>query len=323
MNKITTLFLIVFILGCTDENENLKNLRFFINAVNKTDVTAIDSLLTENFKYISDSISNDKNDYLEVAKKQDTTWTIELIDIIESTDVIKTKESMTNYGIRTLEMEPVTREREYHFNDNHKIRSIYTLNFKSLPEHEKFDKYFGIWATIYYPEMVRKIREKRENGEDFFEERHFLLIQLKQKGLFMLDSAKIIYENQLIEKQKERKKQQDYYNSLVPAPLYDYLFEKVLTTMMSLASAENIQLPINNPKEQRKLLENAFKKNGYSYSKTLHKLAEYGFSPSEFQYVQILLMPVMELESESQIANIYSGQELSDVKKIMKIMNNY
>jgi hypothetical protein len=323
MNKIISLFLIIVILGCTGESENLKNLQLLINAENRSDFTVIDSLLAYDFKFISDSISQNKKGFLDKNRKDtDTTWIVEIEEISEADNTIKTKEIMTNYGIRTLEIEPLIRERKYHFNDSNKIRLIYALNSIIQPEHEKLDKYFGIWASVYYPEMIEIIKEKREKGEDFFDERHFLLLQLKQKGLSTLDSARIIYENQHMKDQKKNK-QLDNYNSLVPAPFYEYAFEKILATMMSIASSENIELPVNNPMLHKRLIEEAMWKNGYSYAKTLHKLAEYGFTPAEFQYVGILLAPVNKLETESLLSTIYSGQELIDVKKILRIMNNY
>jgi hypothetical protein len=170
--------------------------------------------------------------------------------------------------------------------------------------------------------ITKKLSDLKFISDSFIQNKYgLLLLKLKQGGLSMPDTT--INEKQDISQQERKNKSPNDYNGLVPAPFFEYAFEKILATMMSIASSENIELPVNNPMLHKRLIEEAMWKNGYSYAKTLHKLAEYGFTPTEFQYVGILLAPVNKLETESQLPTVYSGQELIDVKKIIRIMNNY
>ena len=61
------------------------------------------------------------------------------------------------------------------------------------------------------------------------------------------------------------------------------------------------------------------KKNGYSYSATLHKVATDGFSMLEMQMVGVLLLPGNDVYPD--LKKIYSDQELKDVEKIYKMMS--
>jgi transcriptional regulator len=230
------------------------------------------------------------------------------------TILLKQKKKL-HHAYQTLELPPVVREREYHFNEQNQIKSIYTIKVKSEPVHEKFDKYFGLWATIYYPEMDDKIRAKMENGEDIFEERHFLLLKLKEDGLDMLDSAISIYNTYLEEK--------SYKENLPAAPLNDYVFEKIMATATALIPSGYSNESPMSPSELKSILEKAFENHGFSYNNTINQIAEYGFTTSEFQYVAIVVMPVEKIETEAELENVYSGKELESVRKIIQLMNNY
>jgi len=323
MRKILTIFCIFSLISCSQESENLRNLRIFIDASNTfpNNIQLIDSLLADDFKYISDSISETKFEYMkrfESSKAIDTLWRTELDEIIEAEFNINTYELRTGYLITTLGVEPISREREYRFNNKNQIKSIYTLKTYEPPIIAKFGKYFDIWAAIYYPELFDELREKRKNGEDYFDEFNYLIIKLKKDGLNMLDSADIIYKTYL--KEKENKKR---INTLPAVPLIDYYFERILSTFGSLAVAENVELPVKDPLTMKKILVKAFTKNGYSYSSTLHKLAEFGFTSDELPYVQIMLAPIIDLENDNDIAKVYSGQDLADIQKIINLLNNY
>ena len=315
MRKLFTLILTVFILSCSNESENLKNLKLFIDSLNESYTNILDTTFSDDFKFISDSISLSKSEYIASFNNKDTTLKVRLVNYKESDNVIKTKEEVTNYAYQTLEIAPIVREREYHFNKQNQIKSIYSVKVISEPIHEKFDKYFGLWATIYYPEMDDKIRTKRQNGEDFFEERHFLLLKLKEDGLNMLDSAISIYNAYLEEEQQN--------DNLNAAPLNEYVFEKILATVMAILPADYSEENPISPLEYKSILEKAFYKNGFSYERTINQIAEYGFTVYELQYVQIVLMPVLKVETEEELKTVYSGQVLENVKKIIRLMNNY
>ena len=319
MKKTFLLICIFFLFSCSQESKNMRNLKFFIETTNSApyNIRLIDSLLAEDFKYISDSISEIKSDFIkqfESFDMLDTFWTTKLDKTSESKSIIKTKESRTGYMIKTLDIKPISREREYIFNDQNQIKSIYVLS-SDVPEiFIKFGKYFDTWAKIYYPDLFKELQKKRKNGDNYFDELDFLLKKLKQDGFNMLDSARFVYEDYIKDKGQ---------NNLPPVPMIDYYFEKILATFGSIAVQENIALPIKDPLIQKRILTVAFSKNGFSYPKTLHKVAEFGFTVQQLPLVQILLAPIMDLESENDIPTIYSGQELTDVMQIVKIMKNY
>jgi hypothetical protein len=205
---------------------------------------------------------------------QDTTIKIEIVKVSENGNVLKVKSNITNYAIRTLEMKSMVRESDYHFNDNHKIKAIYKVNFLSLPEHQNFDKYFGVWAVLYYPEMANRLKAKMANSKDYFEERHLLLLKLKQDGLQMLDSARIYYEKQIKGKEEEQRR----INNLPAALINEYVIMKVFNTAKSIAVSQyNIQIPQAAPNIKQEIFRKAFIKNGYNFSKTIHNAANKGF----------------------------------------------
>lgn len=297
----------------------MSNLKIFIQTTNSApyNIRLIDSLLAEDFKYITDSISENKSDFIKKFNSfdmLDTLWITEIDKTSESKSIIQTKESKTGYIVKTLDVKPISREKEYSFNDKNQIKSIYVLR-SNVPEiFIKFGKYFDIWANIYYPDLFKELQKKRKNGDNYFDELNFLLKKLKQDGFNMLDSARFVYENYNKDKGQ---------NNLPPAPIIEYYFVKILATFESIVAQENLALPIKDPLIQKKILTNAFSKNGYSYSKTLHKVAEFGFTIQQRPLVLILLAPIVDLESETDIPTVYSGQELTDVLQIVKIMNNY
>jgi hypothetical protein len=190
------------------------------------------------------------------------------------------------------------------------------VNFQSLPEHQNFDKYFGVWAVLYYPDMASNLKAKMANNEDYFEERHLLLLKLKQDGLQMLDSARIYYEKQLKAKEEEQRR----INSLPAAPLNSIIFTKITNTANSIALSNGNQYSKTNPILKKEILAKAFIKNGYNYSNTLHKVAESGFSIYDYNYILILLSPSTDLPSNITREEIYTEQELADVNQIKKII---
>ena len=103
-----------------------------------------------------------------------------------------------------------------------------------------------------------------------------------------------------------------------PAPLDSELFGNIAESMQRVIKTKGYSIPLNS--EQAKVaLEEAFKKNGYSYSATLHKVATDGFSMLEMQMVGVLLLPGNDVYPD--LKKIYSDQELKDVEKIYKMMS--
>jgi len=320
MKKNFLVIILLLLSTCAQESRNMRNLKALLEATNFVpyNIRLIDSLLAEDFNYISDSISQTKEDFLNSYKSftiTDSLWTTQLEKTKESKNAINTQEIRTGYIVTTLGTNPISREREYTFNDKNQIKSIYVLSTNVPETLTKFEKYFDLWANIYYPDLTEVLREKRRNGENYFNELDFLIKKLKIDGVYKLDSARLIYERYL--KNKKAK------SNLPPVPLIDYYFEKILATMQSIAAQENLELPVMDPLLMKRLLNDAFIKNGYSYSRTINKVAEFGFTIEQIQLVQILLFPISNLESKTEISTVFSGQELYDVNKILKMLENY
>ena len=98
--------------------------------------------------------------------------------------------------------------------------------------------------------------------------------------------------------------------------------EKVATDMLKIGIKKGYKTPFS-PQKQVEVVRESFKKNGYSMEATLHKFAEEGFNPLgiEMQVIGLLLIPSQEL-SEKDLAPLYSKQELTDLEKIKKMLNN-
>ena len=131
--------------------------------------------------------------------------------------------------------------------------------------------------------------------------------QLLKEQAQIIDSLKI----QLTEKNKK----QEFANSA--APLSMPVFENILLTVERLTRKHNYPKPVSS-KLIKNIFEEAFAENGYNYAATLHKVAINSFSMTEITSAQILVLPAMYGESFNPEA--YSGQELIDVKKVFKMI---
>jgi len=76
--------------------------------------------------------------------------------------------------------------------------------------------------------------------------------------------------------------------------------------------------------ERRHFLGLVFKRSGYSYSKTLHEMAEKGIDKKDQLQVdlaELVLMPHRNLSIPTELTDIYSGQELQDVAVVERQLN--
>lgn len=101
-------------------------------------------------------------------------------------------------------------------------------------------------------------------------------------------------------------------------------FERInneINKMGAKAAAKNNVKKLS-PKEARDMIEEAFSNAGYSYGGTIHKLAKEGIntmSPAHVGAAAYVLMPLRS-DPTPRPEDVYSGQELKDVKAIMRMM---
>ena len=104
-----------------------------------------------------------------------------------------------------------------------------------------------------------------------------------------------------------------------PIPFNEQAFEPVIKDWIKVGAKKGYKMPMT-PQQQVETLREAFDKNGYSLSATLHKLSEDGFSPLDFdmKIAGLLMIPSQEL-NEEELKTLYTDQELEDIEKIKKI----
>lgn len=89
--------------------------------------------------------------------------------------------------------------------------------------------------------------------------------------------------------------------------------------------AEDIPVsPHRLPPDQRKdFVTKVFAAAGYSYTATLHRLAQGGWDvhdPNATDLVQLMFMPHTDLRPEDKLTGVYSQQELADVRRVQRML---
>ncbi|MBN2890863.1 MAG: hypothetical protein JXL97_03265 [Bacteroidales bacterium] len=193
MKQTFLLFAVLIVLfSCnTEEKKNYKEeiVRNFIEYLNNGESEKVDSITTPDFKYLTDTSVAEKSDYLKNVTKPVANAKIQIVEIETSENIVKTKEKITDDIIDYLDLKPIERKREYHFNDSNLIKSIYNLEQFESPDYIKIQKKLILWANQEYPDFVQKMIGKAKNGENIDEERRYLLTKLKNRGLQVLDSV--------------------------------------------------------------------------------------------------------------------------------------
>ncbi|MEI6487836.1 MAG: hypothetical protein WCP52_02670 [Bacteroidota bacterium] len=107
------------------------------------------------------------------------------------------------------------------------------------------------------------------------------------------------------------------------APMTAYAFTNISNAILREYFKRNMKEGdgLKYPLLMKEVLINAFDASGYNYHATLHKLAQVGFTPNERAYVEIIIMPILSKKKE-QYKEIYQGQELEDVIKILQIFKS-
>jgi hypothetical protein len=77
------------------------------------------------------------------------------------------------------------------------------------------------------------------------------------------------------------------------------------------------------PSDRKDFVVKVFAASGYSYSATLHQLAEGGWSPDDKNtkdLIDLLFMPHTDVRAVDGIRGVYSEEELADVRKVQKML---
>lgn len=109
-----------------------------------------------------------------------------------------------------------------------------------------------------------------------------------------------------------------------PAPIGDKaVLEQLAGEYEKLA--ENI--PVSpwrlQPAQRKDFVERVFAASGYSYSATLHRLAEGGWSQDDknaTDLVELLFMPHTDINAPEGLKGVYSEQELADIRKVQRML---
>jgi hypothetical protein len=185
------LTIILLLISCSSENNKREGIiKNYVEFVNNRVVTKIDSVLSPEFKLLTDSSVIDKAEYLLYLAKPLANTKVKIVKIEVSNNVFRTKESITDDIITYLDLEPIIRIREYHFNEKNRIESIFNLGQTEPPNYKMIQTDFLIWAYKEYPDFVTAMIEKAKGGESIDEERRFLLTKLKGKGVQVLNNIK-------------------------------------------------------------------------------------------------------------------------------------
>ena len=77
------------------------------------------------------------------------------------------------------------------------------------------------------------------------------------------------------------------------------------------------------PADRKDFVVKVFAASGYSYSATLHQMAQGGWDPNDSnskELVNLLFMPHTNIHSGDGIQGVYTEQELADVRKVQRMM---
>ena len=112
----------------------------------------------------------------------------------------------------------------------------------------------------------------------------------------------------------------DSYGSKVAAPLGDKAtLEKLANTYRTIEESQQLdRSPLSlAPEKRKKFIEMVFAESGYSYSATLHSLAENKLNVIDQNVkdmAELLLLP--HHATATAMEDIYSAQELKDIRVI-------
>ncbi len=205
MKKYFVLLSSIIMISCSEENPKEIIVADYIQFVNEANRNKIDSILSFDFKYINDSIVEDKTEFLKGVKSTIDYFEREIIEIETNQNVVKTKENLLTNVNLILDIPPVSRKREYHFNENNKIKSIYNLETIIPPDNILVANNLFKWALIEYPSIYKIIAEKSQKNENANDEIKYLLTKLNEKGINILNEIENLETNEGDKSTKKRK----------------------------------------------------------------------------------------------------------------------
>ena len=110
----------------------------------------------------------------------------------------------------------------------------------------------------------------------------------------------------------------------IPAPIGDKAALQRLAGEYTKLAQNMPVSPLRMPPDKRKdFVVKVFAASGYSYSATLHQMAQGGWDPNDSnskELVNLLFMPHTNIHSGDGIQGVYTEQELADVRKVQRMM---
>jgi hypothetical protein len=198
------LFSTIANLPISSQNIQLETVKMYVKYYNTADINGIDSILSDNCKSFSKKVTLEKNEMLDIIRNLSKNEHIEIKEINSLNNTVKTKEVLTDDIINYLGLTPIIRKREYNFDHQYNIKSIFNIDVIFPDDFEEKQNKFFEWADKYYPELYQNMIQNYSEGENISEERRFLLTLLNEEGLQVLDS--ISSEKEKIIEIKEEEK---------------------------------------------------------------------------------------------------------------------
>jgi len=195
MKKIQHLLILILIFTSSfqsfSQTAKSEVVRKYIHYYNTGNVSEYDSILSENCKSFSKNVILERNELIDIVRNLSKNENVVIKEINSTSHSVRTKEILTDDIITYLQLEPIIRKREYNFDHNNKIKSIFNLEVSFPDDFELMQDKFLDWASYTYPELYDDMSEKYIDGQNISEERRFLLTLLKEEGLEVLDSIGI------------------------------------------------------------------------------------------------------------------------------------
>jgi hypothetical protein len=109
-----------------------------------------------------------------------------------------------------------------------------------------------------------------------------------------------------------------------PAPIGDHgALEQLAAQYDKLSERIPVSPHRLSPSERKDFVTKVFAAAGYSYSATLHRLAQGGWDVNDQNaqdLVALLFMPHTDLRPEDNLSGVYSQQELADLRKVQRML---
>ena len=109
-----------------------------------------------------------------------------------------------------------------------------------------------------------------------------------------------------------------------PAPIGDKaVLQHLADEYTKLAQKVTVSPMRLSPSDRKDFVVKVFAASGYSYSSTLHRMAEGGWDVNDQNardLVQLLFMPHADIRPSQGLEGVYTQQEMADVRKIQGML---